>query len=131
MKTIGFEAVPSANNLPPLAIIRTEARDPVPEVPLMIVPGSIVSVIPSGITTLLLIIYIQSLSHVSLDSIHPYLLMVQTSKTPPSMIGAVAQSSCKQLKNKIGKKENFKIMFFILVVVNFFTKLHSIATIID
>ena len=131
MKTIGFEAVPSANNLPPLAITRTEARDPVPEVPLMIVPGSIVSVIPSGITTLLLIIYIQSLSHVSSDSINPYLLMVQTSKTPPSMIGAVAQSSCKQLKNKIGKKENFKIMFFILVVVNFFTKLHSIATIID
>ena len=48
VKIIGCCGVPCAFILPPLAIINAVALAPVPEFPLIIVPGSIVSVTPSS-----------------------------------------------------------------------------------
>ena len=51
VKMIGSEAVPLALRVAPLATIKAEAKEPVPEEPLMIVPGLIVKVAPAGTTT--------------------------------------------------------------------------------
>ena len=58
--------------------------------------------------------------------------MVQTSSSPPPIIGAEFESS-EQLISVVVKiaNTNKDFKFFILFVVNFFPKLHSIATIID
>ena len=50
---IGEAAVPTAFIFPPLATINAEAKDPVPALPLIIVPASMVKVTPSCTTTLL------------------------------------------------------------------------------
>ena len=42
VKMIGSFADPFAFRVPPLAIIKAEAKEPVPEEPLIIVPGLIV-----------------------------------------------------------------------------------------
>ena len=51
VKMIGFDAVPSAINFPPLAMTNAEANVPGSCSPLIRVPGSIVSVTPSATTT--------------------------------------------------------------------------------
>ena len=51
VKTIGFEGVPTALIFAPLAMIKADAKDPVPGVPLIIVPSSIVRVTPASTTT--------------------------------------------------------------------------------
>ena len=51
VKTIGFDGVPTAFILAPLATINAEANDPVPGVPLIIVPSCIVRVAPASTTT--------------------------------------------------------------------------------
>ena len=50
--TIGLLAVPRASILPPLAIMSVDASAPVPDIALITVPASIVSVAPSVTETL-------------------------------------------------------------------------------
>ena len=51
VKIIGALGVPTALIWAPLATIKAEARDPVPGVPLMIVPASMVRITPVSTTT--------------------------------------------------------------------------------